>query len=65
MEEAYEITRENAHKAAVRSKRHYDSKEKSSVLEAGDGVLIRNMTYCGGPGKPLGGYCPHNCASSE
>ncbi|KAI3374922.1 hypothetical protein L3Q82_021061 [Scortum barcoo] len=32
MEEAYEITRENAHKAATRSKRHYDSKVKSSVL---------------------------------
>lgn len=28
MEEAYEITRENAHKAASRSKRHYDSKVK-------------------------------------
>uniref|UniRef100_UPI0037E8C499 NLR family CARD domain-containing protein 3-like n=1 Tax=Semicossyphus pulcher TaxID=241346 RepID=UPI0037E8C499 len=33
MEEAYEITRENAHKAAKRSKRHYDSKVKSSVLQ--------------------------------
>lgn len=51
MEEAYEITRENAHKAAVRSKRHYDSKVKSSVLQPGDRVLIRNMTPRGGPGK--------------
>ncbi|CAI5660215.1 unnamed protein product [Oreochromis niloticus] len=50
MEEAYEITRENAHKAAVRSKRH-DSKVKSSVLQPGDRVLIRNMTPRGGPGK--------------
>ncbi|KAI3362754.1 hypothetical protein L3Q82_001648 [Scortum barcoo] len=51
MEEAYEITRENAHKAATRSKRHYDSKVKSSVLHPGDRVLIRNMTPRGGPGK--------------
>lgn len=51
MEEAYEITRENAHKAATRSKRHYDSKAKSSVLQPGDRVLIRNMTPRGGPGK--------------
>ncbi|KAK0132040.1 hypothetical protein N1851_033165 [Merluccius polli] len=51
MEEAYEITRENAHKAAVRSKRHYDSKVKSSVLQPGDRVFIRNMTPRGGPGK--------------
>ena len=51
MEEAYQITRENAHKAAMRSKRHYDSKVKSSVLQPGDRVLIRNMTPRGGPGK--------------
>ena len=51
MEEAYQITRENAHKAATRSKRLYDSKVKSSVLQPGDRVLIRNMTPRGGPGK--------------
>lgn len=51
MEEAYKITRENAHKAAVRSERHYDSKVESSVSEPGDCVLIRNMTLRGGPGK--------------
>lgn len=51
MEEACEITRENAHKAAMRSKRHYDSKVKSSVLQPGDRVLVRNLTPRGGPGK--------------
>lgn len=51
MEEAYEITRENAHKATIRSKKHYDSKTKSSVLQPGDRVLIRNMTPRGGTGK--------------
>ena len=51
MEEAYEITRENARKAAIRSKRHYDSKVKSSVLQPGDRVLVRNLTPRGGPGK--------------
>lgn len=51
MEEAYEITRENTHKAAMRSKRHYDSKVKSSVLEPGDRVLIRNMTPRDDTGK--------------
>lgn len=51
MEEAYEITRENAHKAATRSKRHYDSKVRSSVLQPGARVLVRNLTPRGGPGK--------------
>lgn len=51
MEQAYEITRENASKAAVRSKRLYDSKLKYSTLLPGDRVLIRNLTPRGGPGK--------------
>lgn len=51
MKEAYEITKENAHKAAMRSKKNYDSKVRSSVLHPGDRVLIRNLTPRGGPGK--------------
>lgn len=51
MEEAYKITRENAQEAALKSKHHYDSKMKSSVLQPGDCVLIRNLTPRGGPWK--------------
>lgn len=52
MEKWKQGVRENAHKAAMRRKRHYDSEVKSSVLEPGDRSLIRNMTLHGGPGKP-------------
>lgn len=51
MTDAYEITRENASKAAVRGKRHYDSKMRYSALLPGDRVLVRNLTPRGGPGK--------------
>lgn len=51
MEEAYGIARENAQKAGLRSKKFYNSKVKSSVLQPGDRVLVRNMTPRGGPGK--------------
>lgn len=51
MEEAHKITRENAQEAALKSKRHCDSKVKSSVLQPGDRVLIRKLTPRGGPGK--------------
>lgn len=51
MQEAYDIVRENAKKAAERSKRNYDGKVRSSVLYPGDRVLVRNMTPRGGTGK--------------
>jgi len=51
MTDAYEITRENVSKAAVRSKRLYDSKVRYSALLPGDRVLVRNLTPRGGPGK--------------
>lgn len=51
MQEAYDITRQSAKKSAARGKRNYDSKVKSSVLEEGDRVLVRNMTPRGGTGK--------------
>lgn len=51
MEEAYAIANQNAQKAAERSKRHYDTKVRSSVLRPGERVLIKNLTPRGGPGK--------------
>ena len=51
MQEAYGIVQENAKKSTESSKRHYDGKVRSSVLHAGDRVLVRNMTPRGGTGK--------------
>lgn len=51
MEEAYAIANENAQKSAERSKKHYDPKVRSSVLQTGERVLIKNLTPRGGPGK--------------
>lgn len=51
MQEAYDITAENAKKSSERNKRNYDNKVRSSVLHEGDRVLVRNMTPRGGTGK--------------
>lgn len=51
MEEAYAIANEHTKKAAEKSKRHYDSKVRSSVLQPGERVLVKNLTPRGGPGK--------------
>lgn len=51
MEEAYAIANKNAQKAAERSKKYYDTKVRSSVLQSGERVLIKNLTPRGGPGK--------------
>ena len=51
MEEAYAIASQNAQKAAERSKRYYDTKVRSSVLQPSERVLIKNLTPRGGPGK--------------
>ncbi|KAI3369564.1 hypothetical protein L3Q82_024377 [Scortum barcoo] len=51
MEEAYAIANKHAQQAAERSKKHYDTKVRSSVLQPGDRVLIKNLTPRGGPGK--------------
>lgn len=51
MEQAYSIANENAKKAAEKGKRHYDTKVRSSVLQPGERVLVKNLTPRGGPGK--------------
>uniref|UniRef100_A0A3B5AJZ5 Integrase catalytic domain-containing protein n=1 Tax=Stegastes partitus TaxID=144197 RepID=A0A3B5AJZ5_9TELE len=51
MEEAYIIANKTAEKAAARSKRYYDTKVRSSLLQPGERVLIKNLTPRGGPGK--------------
>lgn len=44
MQEAYQIAQERAKQSEERGKRNYDKKVRSSVLEEGDNVLVRNMT---------------------
>lgn len=51
MQEAYEITKNSAKKSAERGKRNHDRKVRSSELEPGDRVLVRNLTPRGGTGK--------------
>lgn len=62
MKDAHEITRDNANRVAVRSKRLYDSKVKYSTLLPGDRVLVRNfdsMRWFRQIKKPLGGCCTY------
>lgn len=51
MQEAYEIARNNARKSAERGKRNHDRKMRSSELNPGDRVLVRNLTPRSGTGK--------------
>ena len=51
MQEAYSLASKAARESASRAKKHYDKRVRSSVLQAGDRVLVRNLTPRGGPGK--------------
>ncbi|XP_077451230.1 uncharacterized protein LOC144070684 [Stigmatopora argus] len=48
MEEAYTIATVSVRKAAERGKKHYDTKVRSSVLQPGERILIKNLTPEGG-----------------
>ena len=49
--EAYELAGQRANKGSTRAKQHYAHRVRSSVLEPGDRVLVRNLSERGGPGK--------------
>ena len=49
MQEAY--ASKSAEKSVIRGKKNYDKRVRSSALEVGDRVLVRNLTPRGGPGK--------------
>ena len=51
MQEAYSLASKSATKSAMRVKRNYDKRMRSSALQVGDRVLVRNLTPRGGPGK--------------
>ena len=51
MKDAYKIAFNESEKQAKRNERNYNRRAKSSVLEAGDRVLVRNVRERGGPGK--------------
>ncbi|CAB4038386.1 Hypothetical predicted protein [Paramuricea clavata] len=51
MSEAYQLASEKAEKNATSGKVQYDKKAKSTSLQPGDCVLIRNVKERGGPGK--------------
>ena len=51
MSEAYELARKRANEGSDRAKKRYDHHPRSSVLQPGDRVLVRNLSERGGPGK--------------
>ena len=51
MQEAYAKASTAANKNAKRGKKHYDKKARSTMLNEGDRVLVRNLSPRGGLGK--------------
>ncbi|MES9882681.1 MAG: reverse transcriptase domain-containing protein, partial [Sedimenticola sp.] len=51
MEDAYKLASKSVEKSAAAAKKHYDRRLKSTSLEKGNRVLVRNVGERGGPGK--------------
>ena len=51
MKEAYRLASKRSHNLQHQSKEQYDRRARSSVLEPGNRVLVRNLNEKGGPGK--------------
>ena len=51
MQEAYSLASKSARKNAMRGKKNYDKRVRSSAMQVGDCVLVCNLTPRGGLGK--------------
>ena len=51
MQEAYSLALKSATKSAIRGKRNYKKRVRSSAMQVGDRVLVCNLTPRSGPGK--------------
>ena len=51
MQKTYLLASKSATKSAMRGKRNYDKRMRSSALQVGDHVLVHNLNPRGGPGK--------------
>lgn len=51
MQEAYSLALKSATKSAIRGKRNHDKRVRSSALQVGDRVQVRNLTPRSGLGK--------------